>query len=178
MTASSSLDTAQNKLFEMAGDTASWCNEQYDSIFSQYFKGIPKLYEKVTASNEKLTDDDLEFILTSAPLSIIAASEQLSQYKLNNECLKLYIKKMESEYITSCEASTVSEKREKASLHVMDYRLLSKAYEAVISRVDNQVNFTRELIMSAKKIWDARVKTYEASPVESDGRLADYTYIK
>lgn len=178
MTASTSLDKAQSKLFEMAGDTASWCNEQYDSLFSSYFKGIPKLYEKVTASNEKLTDDDLEFVLTSAPLSIIAASEQLSQYKLNNECLKLYIKKMESEYVTTCDAKTVAEKREQAALHVMDYRLLSKAYEAVISRVDNQVNFTRELIMSAKKIWDARVKTYEASPVESDGKLTDYTYVK
>lgn len=158
MTASSSLDTAQNKLFEMAGDTASWCNEQYDSIFSQYFKGIPKLYEKVTASNEKLTDDDLEFILTSAPLSIIAASEQLSQYKLNNECLKLYIKKMESEYITSCEASTVAEKREKASLHVMDYRLLSKAYEAVISRVDNQVNLRVSLLCPLKRYGTPELK--------------------
>lgn len=178
MAALTSLDKAQSKLFEMAGDTASWCNEQYDNLFSTYFKGIPKLYEKVTASNEKLTDDDLEFVLTSAPLSIIAASEQLSQYKLNNECLKLYIKKMESEYITTCDAKTVAEKREQASLYVMDYRLLSKAYEAVISRVDNEVNFTRELIMSAKKIWDARVKTYEASPVDSDGKLTDYTYVK
>lgn len=65
---------------------------------------------------------------------------------------------MESEYITSCDASTVAEKREKASLYVMDYRLLSKAYEAVISRVDNQVNFTRELIMSAKRYGTLELK--------------------
>lgn len=177
MSASSNLDKAQAALFEMAGDTASWCNEQYDSLFACYFKDIPQLYSHVSSDKQKLTDDELELILTSAPLNLIAVSEQLSQYKLNNECLKLYVKKMEAELFSESQARTVAEKRDEASLKVLDYRLLSKAYEAVISRVDTEINYTRELIMSAKKIWDARCKTYEAAPVNGSS-LEDYTYIK
>lgn len=160
-----SLNEVQSEFFAEMGNASDWCQQQYDDIFSCYFDGVSDIYESVVSKHSKLTDSDLEWILTSIPLQMMSASEQLSQYKLNSECLKLYIKKMESEAVVSSEEKTMSAKREEASLAVMDYKLLLSAYSSVISRVDNEINFARELIMSAKKIWDSRTKTYESNPI-------------
>ena len=171
------LDRVQEKLFKETGDVSTWCEEQYNQVFAKYFNGLSEIYSKVTSDRTRITDEDLEWILTDIPLQLISVSEQLSQYKLNNECLKLYIKKEESEYISNSDASTVTQKRELASLHVMEYKILSSAYSAVISRVDNEINFCRELIMTAKKIWDARSKAYEGSPVAAvNNDLPEYRY--
>lgn len=174
------LSKVQECFFKEAGDTAQWCEDEYQKLFASYFEQIPGLYETVVSNNGKLSDGDLETILCSAPLQLISVSEQLSQYKLNNECLKLQIKRMEAESVISETSGTMSEKRDKASLAVMDYKLLSQAYSAVISRVENQINFTRELVMSAKKIWDSRSRTREAAGISVNplDNLQDYTYVK
>lgn len=168
------LDKVQDDLFEVLGDTSTWCEDQYSKIFSKYFEGVMELYEKVSSDGSKLSDDELEWILTSLPLKMIAVSEQLSQYRLNNECLKLYIKKIESDAIKDSEAKTMSAKRDEASQIVMEYKILSSAYSSISSRVENEINFSREFIMTAKKIWDSRAKVYEGSPVSTTD-LDSYT---
>lgn len=170
----STLDRTQSELFDVVGDVRQWCEDQYNSLFAKYFEGVPKLYSDVTTQERKLSDSEVEWVLTSVPLQLIAVSEELSQYKLNAECLKLYIKKKESEFVSESLEKTITAKREEASLKVMDYQLLLKAYSSVISRVENEVNFARELVMSAKKIWDSRKKVYEANPIAPTD-LENYT---
>lgn len=170
------LDAVQDKVFEEFGDTRTWCQEQYDNLFARYFEGVPELYGKLTIAEErsKISDEDLEWVLTEVPLQLIAVSEELSNYKLNLECLKIYIKKLKSDTIKNSEAKTVTEKREEAFDEVMEYELLSNAYSSIITRVENQINFSREFIMTAKKIWDSRTKVYEANPVAPIEQLEDY----
>lgn len=170
----SNLDKVQEDLFSVIGDVRQWCKDQYDQVFSKYFDGVPQLYKSVTSEERRMSDAEVEWVLTSVPLQLIAVSEELSQYKLNMECLKLYIKKQEADYVAESDAKTVSQKKDEASLKVMDYQLLLKAYSSVASRVDNEVNFARELVMSAKKIWDSRKKSVEANPVAPTD-LEDYT---
>lgn len=170
------LDEVQSDFFESVGDVRSWCQEQYDGIFKKYFEELFELSRSVYADPKKLTDGELEWILTSVPLQLISVSEELSQYKLNIECLKLRIKQLESEYVKDSDLKTVSARREEASLKVLDYRVLLSAYSSVASRVDNEINFSRELIMSAKKIWDSRKHVYEANPISESDELQSYTY--
>ena len=169
------LDGLQQDLFNELGDTGQWCRDQYDTFFAKYFEGVPELYKNITSKSRKMTDDEVEWILTTLPLQLMAVSEQLSQYKLNLECLKLYIKKREAEFISNSDTKTVTQKKQEASLDVMEYQVLSKAYSCVVSRVENEVNFARELVMFAKKIWDSRRKVYEANPVNPVD-LEDYSY--
>ena len=159
------LSVAQQDLFSAVGDVRQWCKDQYDGVFSKYFEGVPELYSSVSSNERKMTDDEVEWILTYVPLQLISVSEELSQYKLNMECLKLYIKQLEADYVSKSNAKTVAQRKEEAALKVMDYQLLLKAYASVASRVDNEINFARELVMAAKKIWDSRKKVYEANPV-------------
>lgn len=170
------LDEVQKDFFESVGDVRSWCQGQYDNIFAKYFEELFDLSKSVYVNSNKLTDGELEWILTSVPLQLISVSEELSQYKLNIECLKLRIKQMESEYVKDSDLKTVSARRDEASLKVLDYRVLLSAYSSVASRVDSEINFSRELIMSAKKIWDSRRKVYEANPVSESDDLESYTY--
>lgn len=171
------LDVIQDELFEVMGDVKQWCENEYNSKFSKYFEGVPDLYKNVRYQERKMSDDEVEWILTTLPLQLIAVSEELSQYKLNAECLKLYMKKKENEYVASSSQKTITAKREEASLKIMDYQLLFKAYNAVSCRVENEINFARELVMSAKKIWDSRKKVYQANPV-SPTDLQDYSISK
>lgn len=175
MSASDRLDKVQSELFDAMGDVRGWCDNEYQSNFAQYFEGVPELYEQVSSTERKLTDSELEWILTSVPLQLITVSEVLSSYKLNLECLKLHTKKKESEYVCSSSEKTVTAKKEDASLKVSDYKLLASAYSSVVSRVENQINFARELVMSAKKIWDSRTKTYEANPINPMDDLEIYS---
>ena len=169
------LDILEAEFLDASGDVASWCENQYDKIFSQYFDNVSDLYLRLTKTKTKITDEELEWVLTFLPLQLIAVSEDLSLYKLNNNNLKIYIKKLELESAHNSTAKTVTESKDIAYLDSASYRMLSNAYASVITRVENQINFSRELIMSAKKIWDSRKSTMEASPINSvNVELEDY----
>ena len=121
MSASDRLDKVQSELFDAMGDVRGWCDNEYQSNFAQYFEGVPELYEQVSSTERKLTDSELEWILTSVPLQLITVSEVLSSYKLNLECLKLHTKKKESEFVCSSLEKTVTAKKEDASLGMPPY---------------------------------------------------------
>lgn len=170
------LDATEMKLKEAAGDISEWSEREYTSKFSTYFEGVLDVYDSMKADGNRMSDEQLEWILTSVPMQMMLVSEELSRYKLNDECLKLYTKKLEREYADSSECKTVSARKDDAADQVIEYKMLHSAYSSVISRVESEIAFARELIMSAKKIWDARVRTYEANPVvQDDKELKDYT---
>ena len=57
---------------------------------------------------------------------------------------------------------------------------MSKIYNSVNERVRRQISFSRELIMSSKKLWDARRATEDANPiggvVKEETELPNYSY--
>ena len=44
-------------------------------------------------------------------------------------------------------------------------KILILAYDNLITRVEKEMSYSRELIMSAKKIYDARRNTEQSNPV-------------
>ena len=162
----------------------TWCTQMYDTKFAKYFIIQENLYKRMNSSTTPITDAELESILMDIPLQLISVSEQLNSVKLEQELLKLKIKQAEM----NCK-----EARDKVLLSsikniILEDKLLCSAYDCIISRVDRQISFSRELIMSAKKIWDSRRATIATNPVQSKNytldNLPDYgegtpqTYVK
>lgn len=141
---------------------SNYASEIYNNTFSSYLKDVKELYTQVQdAEHVSLSDISLEWILTTLPLNLFTVSENLNDLRLRIEVLKL-------------------KAREKAEAKetVLEYQILRAIYEAVVSRVENELSFSRELIMGAKKIWDARrrAETPAVGEVvtEESTKLPDY----
>ena len=143
----------------------SWCSELYKSKFSNFFDYPRKLSERLNSNVRSITDDELEEILSSLPLDLFDASEALSQCKLNVEVLKLKVKDKSKEVAKSSSEKTESKRNEEGEIAVLGDKLLIACYSSVVDRVERELTYCRELIMSAKKIWDARRRTEDVNPI-------------
>lgn len=173
-----------NVLGEMQEDIDSvktWTTELYDKYFSQYFEYQRELYDRLESKEHPVTDEELEWILTSLPLELFSVSEQLSQFQLSQEVIKLRVKQTEKDKIKLSTESSETKRKEDASYQMLEHKLLLTVYDSVIDRVSREISFSRELIMSAKKIWDARRRTDGSNPVsetvpDNDSELPEYAY--
>lgn len=150
-----SLEKCLAKMQPDIDEVSQWAESQYNEYFAPYFKDTFELHKRMKSSNDPITDSELEWILTDVPLDLFAATEQLSKLKTAQEVIKLNIKQREREYIKSAEGSETKKKEEAAALTAED-KLLVTVYDTIAERVSRQMTFSKELIMSAKKIWDAR----------------------
>ncbi len=144
---------------------AAWAAELYNSTFSKYFEDIRLLSNRLSQKSRPITDEELELILSSLPLNLFEVSEKLSSLRLSIEVLKLRIKEKSKEISLHSTKGTESKRQEDGDMQVIGDRVLVEAYKSVADRVENEISFCRELIMSAKKIWDARRRTEDANPV-------------
>lgn len=157
-----------------------WSTEIYESTFSEFFKDQRELYSKLKSKTHPITDDELELVLTTIPLELFTVSEVLSQFKISMEVVKIKVKQLEADLVASSEQKAMTNKKEEAALKTLEHKLLATVYNAVATRVSSEIDFSRELIMGAKKIWDARRSTDSANPVgpvvtENASNLPDYT---
>lgn len=152
------LHDTLKKLSPDINEVNEWAEEQYDQYFSEYFKGEVELYNKMKSSkgNQQIGDEELEWILTDLPLELFSVTEQLSKLKTAQEVIKISIKKTEREYVKSHTEGSETKRREEAAELTAEDRLLVSVYDSIAERVSRQMTFSKELIMSAKKIWDAR----------------------
>ena len=134
-----------------------WAEEEYNKYFSSYFKGEIDLYNKMKDMKNQMTDEELEWILTDLPLELFSVTEQVSRLKTAQEVIKLHIKQTERAYIQDPNnIGSQTQKKEDAAALTAEDRLLVTVYDSIIERVTREMSFSKELIMSAKKIWDAR----------------------
>ena len=153
-------------------DTASaekWLSETYKRIFGTYFEQSDKLYDAIHTGNvSNFSDEDLSNILSVIPLDLLVAAEALSSVKVRTAFFKQQLKEYKHD---SRDATDISE-----------LELLIHCYTALEELVSTKMSFSRELIMTAKKLWDARQEGANAMPVaERDySNLPEYpaTYIK
>lgn len=151
------LQNALNNISKDINEVNEWAESEYSRYFAPYFKGEVELYEKLKSSDDPISDDELEWILTDLPLELFSVTEQLSRLKTAQEVIKLHIKQVEREYVkTSTAESSETKKKEAAAAQTEEDRLLVTIYDQIAERVSRQMTFSKELIMSAKKIWDAR----------------------
>lgn len=133
-----------------------WAEEQYGEFFAPYFREQPKLYNRLKSSEDPITDEELEWILTNLPLDLFSATEQLSKLKTSQEVIKLSIKQRERDYMKTHTEGSETKRKEEAAALVAEDKLLVTVYDIISERVSKQMTFSKELIMSSKKIWDAR----------------------
>lgn len=154
----------------------SLINSLYESNFSEFFVGAREVFARLDSKLHPITDEELNWILIDLPVQLFDVSEKLSSFKMKCETLKLLLKKKESDV-----AADAKEKGYKASdiktivySETIEDRLLINAYSSVISRVESEVVFSKELIMSGKKIWTARRETDASNPVSEISELPEY----
>lgn len=138
-------------------------DELYHKYFAHYFKRTADLEVAFRNTDVPITDDQLEQIITAIPLDIYLVSGNLAQFKQHFEIVKL-----------------TNKQRKKAKLDEdidTEYQLMAIIYNSVINRVENEIAGTKELIMGAKKVWDARKRAETSVPINEQvphTELPDY----
>ena len=161
-------------------EVVRWTDDVYDSTFADYFKGQREIYKKLKSHDNLITDSELEWILANTPLDLFSAVESLSAIKAKQEVIKIELKKKKADIASSFQSSfdmSKTEAKEEAELAVHEDKILISAYDAIIDRVSREMSFSKELVMSAKKIWDAR-RGSDSIPmgVDDSEQLPEYNY--
>ena len=127
-------------------------DEIYRKYFSDYFAKENEMHQKFRDTDVPITDKELEWIITVLPLDLFSVSNALAQFKQHHEIVKLKVKQRS--------------KNKEASADGLDeeFKLMSIIYSSVIARVEQEISFSKELIMGAKKVWDAR-RDSEQTPI-------------
>lgn len=168
----------QDIIKEYASDTQAihdFCNTQYDTLFGTSFKEVKDMYRRMKSQVKPISDDELEYILTTFPMELIMVAENLNKLRLEYEVVRLKNKEklaeLKKQLADECDEFGFSKTEKQVYISNMialastDYQVLAAAYESIITRVEGEQSFSRELIMGAKKIWDSRRSTESVNPI-------------
>lgn len=147
----SDISRAVEALKEDFESADSLVEDIYQRYFAVYFKELDQSFLKFKDSDTPITDKELEWIITTLPLKLFSVANALAQFKQHNEIVKLKIKQRKK---NDDDTDGLDE----------EFKLMSIIYASVISRVEQEISFSKELIMGAKKVWDAR-RSSEQSPI-------------
>lgn len=153
-----------------------FCDTIYNDMFKASFDEVRDLYKRMKSEVRPITDDELEYILTTFPLELINVAENLNKIRLDREVIKLRnaerVEQLRNRFTGDTikfEGWTKSEKQtwvnHAITTEMLEYEILFTAYNSVVTRVENEQSFARELIMGAKKIWDSRRSSENVNPV-------------
>ena len=138
----------------------AWCDKIYQDNFGDHFKEVRKLRAQMDmAERFPIPDADLEMILIDLPLELISALESVHRLRTHQELMKFNAK-----YRVREESPPTASKADRDEI-TAGMLAVAKAYENIIERADREIAYCRELIMGAKKIWDARRNAENANPV-------------
>lgn len=156
---------------EYIEDIETWCNEQYNLYFKECFDSVRKIHKSMESQVRAISDTELEWILTELPMTLFSISESLNKYRLEHEVIKLRKKKIKLELeakakqLVEDDFLSKSDTKSWLDAQLSEHDILLAAYSSVISRVESEISFSKELIMGCKKIWDARRKSEASNPV-------------
>ena len=110
------------------------------------------------------------------PLELFTAAEKLNALRLNCEVVKLKnkqtLEKLRKDVTDAAtqeglnKTQTAERVAHAISEKMVEYEVLYTAYSSVITRVENEQTFSKELIMGAKKVWDSRRSAENSNPVK------------
>ena len=141
----SDITRAVESLKEDFNSADALVSEIYERYFAKYFTKEIEMHTRFKDANVSITDDELEWLITSLPLELFSVANALAQFKQHNEIVKLKIKQRKNKSKDEVDDGLDEE-----------YKLMSIIYASVITRVEQEISFSKELIMGAKKVWDAR----------------------
>ena len=143
-------------------------NEVYDKMFSKEFSEVKSLSDMIKKCGYKSPSDEvLETILIDVPLKLFDVAEKLNQLELTLQVLKLKLKekKIELKHDENVRNMNSTMLSEFVSENTIEDELMISIYSKLIERVNSQISYSKELIMSAKKLWDRRKEAESAMPV-------------
>lgn len=162
------IDTQHREYIE---DIENWCNEQYQLHFKDCFDSVRKIHHSMESQVRPISDTELEWILTELPMKLFSISESLNKYKLEHEVVKLRKKTIklelddEAKKLAQEDILSKSDMKSWVDAQLSEHDILLAAYSSVISRIESEISFSKELIMGCKKIWDSRRKSETSNPV-------------
>ena len=172
------MDDILNVIDEYSADIDAvqrFCDELYVENFELNFRDVRNLYTRMKSKVHPITDEELEYIITMLPLELFISSERLTAIRLNSEVVKLKNKQKMDEFRKSAEleADTMNLAKTAKNDYVstaiktrmVEYEVLYSAYTSVITRVESEQTFAKELIMGAKKVWDSRRSAERSNPI-------------
>ena len=152
-------------------DVVSTAENVYSRYFEKYFKRMRYLHKQYAdptcdVTELKISDSELESALTDLPLELFGVSEELSKFRLKQGVIKLKAKDLEAE----------AKKDPSHDTDLLDYcKLEISICNVIISRVEQEISFSREFIMVLKKLWDSRRATDKVNPIsEKNYELPEY----
>lgn len=155
-----------------SNELLSVCDEIYDKHFGKFFDYPRDLCNRLYCKDNPITTDELETILIDVPIILFEVAEHLSSLQLRLDVLKAKSKEQAIPKVS--DGITIKATDEE----ILQTKLLISAVTSVISRVEREISFSRELIMGAKKLWDSRDHTIKVNPVSevTSPQLPDYKY--
>lgn len=143
-------------------------NDIYDDMFSKEFSEVQNLSDMIKKNGYKSPSDEvLEIILMDVPLKLFEVAEKLNQLELTLQVLKLKLKekKIDLKHDPAVRDLNSTQISEFISVNTIEDELMISIYSKLIDRVNSQISYSKELIMSAKKLWDRRKEAESAMPV-------------
>ena len=156
---------------EYIDDICDWVDEQYSKYFKSCFDSVRKMHESMKSQVRPISDSELEWILVELPMTLFSISEDLNKIRLEVEVIKLRKKTIKSELeqkaseLVRDSVITKADIKSWVDTELADHDILLSAYNSLITRVESEISFSKELIMGCKKIWDSRRKTEASNPV-------------
>lgn len=153
-------------------DIESTTKQYIDEIHDEFCE-IYRLADAMNNSRKPISDEDLEYVLIDLPLKLFTASEYLAKLSSVVEALKLENIQKEADIRKDINES-IDLGRMKCTQHELKLSIEVALAEnkasiiclnRVIKQIEKQLTYCRELIMSAKKIWDARRRTEAIIPI-------------
>lgn len=150
-------------------------DDLYDENFAENFKEVRELYKRMKSKVHPITDEELEYILTVFPMELFSVAERLNKIRLNCEVVKLKNKEtleairsaaiIDANQLEMNKTQTADYVNRKINTAMVEYEVLHAAYVSIVTRVENEQTFAKELIMGAKKVWDSRRSADNSNPV-------------
>lgn len=157
-------------------------NKIYEAVIGDKFLQAYQLFERYQSEDRPITDEELAWVLETLPMQLFDISECRANLQLSIDVLKLTLNANLTEFRAGRQAdfAKASETTIRSSFEAdnLDQYVILKCQESVLAELDKKITFCRELIMSSKKLWDARRSTEQVNPVsEADysAQLPEYT---
>lgn len=159
------LEQVNDSMKEDIDSVNRWVSKIYDEQFGEQFKGVRELFSRLESTSHPITDEEVNWVLTTLPLQLFTVSESLSQLRTKSDVIKMKNKQKRAELIRESLETTATKRAEDADEQLLGNKLLASVYDNVIARVESEISFSRELIMTCKKLFDARRSTESVDPI-------------
>lgn len=167
-------DNANRVRTEIESTTQVYIDNIHDELAQVY-----SLASKLNPDGTPVSDKDLEYILMDLPLKLFTVSEYLAKLsgmvealKIENTQKEIDIRSNVAGQIACGEKYTQQDMKTLIDSALIENKATIVCLNTAIKQIEKQLTYCRELIMSAKKIWDARRRTENIMPV-SESNIED-----